>query len=692
MPLIVAIEPDRRQATQIGTIARGTLGAELVLADTTERALASLGGRVPDLILTSALLSPADESALAACLRRLDGSGCRVQTLTIPVLASGSKRKAETGTGVLSRLRKSSKKTHAPEGCDPQVFAHQITEYLERAETDRTTGHAEGALDYGAAGDVIPAPEGEAALPSIPEPVLRAPVALSCVVSDPGEPAPVVTAESVSVPVEVEAPAPDTVVPEAAAPGVSDEAFEAAPAAVAPASPEAQRLVLDAVDVFETSDSFVDEARHTLDGDASSIGPASPIEAAGALPASVEPVIEAVDEPPDTDEPRTASVRIDLDAVPPEWEEVVIASDATEPAEGDGDAGDELSALSAFELASFVNAAARAHFEIIEARSDELSSDVQAQDDFDISAFLDGLTPAERSAAVADIANVAPDAVSEPDVMERPAAEAEPTAVEQVATLPAAMPIPAEAEPLSLELAMPVGSPGVEAWAALSTRRDRSPWPALEGIPVIPVHAGVEDAPDHAPAVVEPEHEDARPAPAPAVAPVPDGPWSALLDALRHEVDLLRSERQRPAVAAPAPVVAAPPAAAAAEPNATSMPVLPAPVAPAAAERLPIAAAPVVAPAAATPPAPAPVAPEATAMPHPLAALDSDDAPPPSPQAVRAAREAVVRNVARKKRARKPQPAQDEWGFFDPEQCGFAALLAKLEEVTDEDVQANQPG
>jgi hypothetical protein len=26
---------------------------------------------------------------------------------------------------------------------------------------------------------------------------------------------------------------------------------------------------------------------------------------------------------------------------------------------------------------------------------------------------------------------------------------------------------------------------------------------------------------------------------------------------------------------------------------------------------------------------------------------------------------------------------QDEWGLFDPEQCGFAALLAKLEEVTD---------
>jgi hypothetical protein len=28
---------------------------------------------------------------------------------------------------------------------------------------------------------------------------------------------------------------------------------------------------------------------------------------------------------------------------------------------------------------------------------------------------------------------------------------------------------------------------------------------------------------------------------------------------------------------------------------------------------------------------------------------------------------------------------QDEWGFFDPEQCGFAALLAKLEEIENEE-------
>ena len=37
--------------------------------------------------------------------------------------------------------------------------------------------------------------------------------------------------------------------------------------------------------------------------------------------------------------------------------------------------------------------------------------------------------------------------------------------------------------------------------------------------------------------------------------------------------------------------------------------------------------------------------------------------------------------TGRKKKT--PKPAQDEWGLFDPAQCGFAALLEKLNEVTD---------
>ena len=44
---------------------------------------------------------------------------------------------------------------------------------------------------------------------------------------------------------------------------------------------------------------------------------------------------------------------------------------------------------------------------------------------------------------------------------------------------------------------------------------------------------------------------------------------------------------------------------------------------------------------------------------------------------------AVVHNDLRAKR--KSTPIQDEWGFFDPHQCGFAALLEKLDQITDAD-------
>jgi hypothetical protein len=36
---------------------------------------------------------------------------------------------------------------------------------------------------------------------------------------------------------------------------------------------------------------------------------------------------------------------------------------------------------------------------------------------------------------------------------------------------------------------------------------------------------------------------------------------------------------------------------------------------------------------------------------------------------------------------KRQKPVQDEWGFFDPEQCGFSALLAKLDEITGEEAR-----
>ena len=86
MALILAIEPDRRQAAQLTSLIRRHTGAELVLADTTERAIGAIGHRVPDLVLVPALLSPQDDAALAEALRAIAGAA-HVQTLTIPMLA-----------------------------------------------------------------------------------------------------------------------------------------------------------------------------------------------------------------------------------------------------------------------------------------------------------------------------------------------------------------------------------------------------------------------------------------------------------------------------------------------------------------------------------------------------------------------------------------------------------------------------
>ena len=43
-------------------------------------------------------------------------------------------------------------------------------------------------------------------------------------------------------------------------------------------------------------------------------------------------------------------------------------------------------------------------------------------------------------------------------------------------------------------------------------------------------------------------------------------------------------------------------------------------------------------------------------------------------------------------RLRSDRPMRDEWGLYDPEQCGFAALLVRLEELADDDRREREHG
>lgn len=133
MSLILAIEPNKNQAHQLNALVRQHLKAELVTAPTAAAALAALGDRIPDVVLTPALFGLRDEAALTERLRQLGSDGSHVQTLAIPILAPTAARGATNG--LLGR--KKDKGAEGNVGCDPAVFADQIKIYLQRASVER---------------------------------------------------------------------------------------------------------------------------------------------------------------------------------------------------------------------------------------------------------------------------------------------------------------------------------------------------------------------------------------------------------------------------------------------------------------------------------------------------------------------------------------------------------------------------
>ena len=114
MPLILAIEPDKRQGGQLAAVVKG-LHAELVHRANAADALGALQGRVPDLVLTTSLMSPKDDSMLAAHLRDLGAAAAHVQTVTIPLLGTAAPQRAKGG--MLAALRRQKAEGPMTDGC-----------------------------------------------------------------------------------------------------------------------------------------------------------------------------------------------------------------------------------------------------------------------------------------------------------------------------------------------------------------------------------------------------------------------------------------------------------------------------------------------------------------------------------------------------------------------------------------------
>ena len=132
-PLVLAIEPDLRQAAIVKRIVREKVQANVTVVDSRDAALEAIRTSMPDVLLLSALLSPRDETELIAHLRTLEDAQ-HLQTQTIPQLASmigdGDEKRTR---GLLSAFRRRKESANVPAGCDPDLFADEIRTYLQRA-------------------------------------------------------------------------------------------------------------------------------------------------------------------------------------------------------------------------------------------------------------------------------------------------------------------------------------------------------------------------------------------------------------------------------------------------------------------------------------------------------------------------------------------------------------------------------
>src|SRR4029079_8656824 len=120
-PLVLAIEPDLRQAAIVKRIVREKVLADVAVVDSRDAALEAMRTTVPDVLLLSTLLSPRDEAELIAHLRTLQHAE-HLQTHTIPQLAATIGPGEEKPKGLLSAFRRRKGPEHAPAGCDPDLF------------------------------------------------------------------------------------------------------------------------------------------------------------------------------------------------------------------------------------------------------------------------------------------------------------------------------------------------------------------------------------------------------------------------------------------------------------------------------------------------------------------------------------------------------------------------------------------
>jgi len=592
MSLILAIEPDRRQVAHLISIVRHVKGAELILADTTERALESIGNSVPDLILVPALLSPSDDAALAAALRVI-ATAAHVQMLTIPTFATP---KPQPKKGVLSAFRRKPANDVPLDGCDPKVFAEEIASYLERASEERAAAQLyEAEAPRGEVSEAVEAAwidpveeetayvaDAEVAQTDTDEDTAVESYSQTYASSEPNvdevyaapeetleaivEPDPVVQPEPVAE------PEPLVAMYEAEPLPVEEpEADLEIPVAAAPTTPPA------------ALDEFVATLEHT-----------TAVDEEPAAAEEIEPLAAAA---PEFEELLADFERTNLPVIEEVHAEEWMAETVDDESEAAEDEADDLDIDLSIELDAVLQA---------ELKPFEPVVPVERYEPLPLAAWqawprLDW-TPPEKPAALdahAGNGNGNGNGHHHAQVPETPIVED----FDQVAEFEEALDAEESLQPFEPVVPAERLEPmPMAAWHV---------WPRMEGV-----------ASEAYQEPIAPRKAAAKPE------------WVELMRSLREDIARRRAELTASGPVAPPPQK---------------------PQRPKAAETRVKAARP------ASSPAPAP-------------ATSAAPAPSPAPEEVPA--------DEKKPRPKRTRPIEDEWGLFDPEQCGFAALLDKLDEIT----------
>lgn len=132
---VLAIEPDPRRARTLKNLLRAEDAAALAIVTSVDAALGTLAGALPELILTSTFLAPADERRLIDRLNDLPDAR-HVQVIALPHLADAeAPTTTSTSRARLTLLRRRASAGPAP--ADAHALREQLEQYLREPRIHR---------------------------------------------------------------------------------------------------------------------------------------------------------------------------------------------------------------------------------------------------------------------------------------------------------------------------------------------------------------------------------------------------------------------------------------------------------------------------------------------------------------------------------------------------------------------------